>query len=88
MQQAAGTGSIVVRFFVAHDGSDPVQLSWMAAEQKEYGDMVISGELFLHPSPYLLASEGRLQLMSAVDGPVDTRLLGGMWFSSSISTSA
>ena len=54
MQQADRTGSIVVRFFIGHDGSDPVQLSWMAAEQKQHGDMIISGEPLLHPSPFLL----------------------------------
>ena len=47
MQQAVQTGSVTVNFFVAHDGSDPVQLSWMAAEQKDYGDMVITGVLWI-----------------------------------------
>lgn len=47
MQQAEQAGSIVVRFFIAHDGSNPVQLSWMDAEQKQYGDMIISGNCSL-----------------------------------------
>ena len=47
MQQAKQAGSIVTKFFIAHDNSDPVQLSWMAAEQKQYGDMIIQGELLI-----------------------------------------
>lgn len=43
MQQAEQTGSIAVRFFVAHDGSDSEQLSWLDLKQEQCGDMVISG---------------------------------------------
>ena len=33
VRQAYQTGDVAVKFFIAHDGSDPEQLSWMANEQ-------------------------------------------------------